>query len=164
MKTLSESGALAPRTVAMIACRDCRNPSPSVSLTSPSSGRGSLCRNIPPGWTMLATLLIASVNATSSKYGRMFVATTRSNGGPARRSVTMSSGAACNSRAVWGLMRMILRRRPRPAPAWSGSLVPAEDPRRWKYSRYSAERLTVSLSATSLTSVRTGGCAADRRR
>src|SRR4029079_6815867 len=67
--TLSKSGAGAPRTEAMTTWRDCSKGMLKAADRSPITGRASLCRNTPPGASMPAILLIASINSTSSKYG-----------------------------------------------------------------------------------------------
>ena len=80
--TVSESAG-APRTDAMIPCRDCSNGRPSASVISPSHRpRLVVQEHASRREHRRRCCVIASTSSVSSKYGRMFVATIRSNGGP----------------------------------------------------------------------------------
>jgi len=119
-----------PDTDAIVTRRNCSKRKPTASVMSPSTGRGSLCKNTPPGASIAATLLIASISCVSSKYGRMFVAMIRSKGALESLDVTTSSCSAVSDCATLGRGWSLLNRCPdtgdlggmnpsaMPAPIW----------------------------------------------
>ena len=115
--TASRAGRRCRQAVRPVNCcdrgaRDCSNGRPSAVVSSPRIGRASLWRNTPPGASMAVMFDAASASCRSSKYGRMLVAITRSNGAAARRSVTMSSGSARRTRVSVALTWTDFRSRP----------------------------------------------------
>src|SRR5258705_280397 len=124
--TVSTSGG-APWTVAMITWRDCSAGKPAAAASSGRLGRNSLCSSTPPGDNIAEMFASASISSTSSKYGRMFVAMTRSNRSPSRRSVTMFSGSARSMAADFEPTVTVFARWPAGAfPPWR--IVPTNRP------------------------------------
>ena len=97
-KTLSKSGGPS-RTSAIVTVRACSKGRPSARGDRRRAG-GARCGGTRRRGAIIAAMLdSASASCVSSKYGRMLVATTRSNGLPSRRSVTMSRRSALSARA-----------------------------------------------------------------